>query len=281
MTAPVGYEGGSRLSRGIFVTGTDTGVGKTFVAAALAAALRRRGLDVGVMKPFQSGEPSEKPGELSGDALALARAAGLTPPRGDPPKTANYAAWDPPELICPYSLRQPLAPRPAAEIEGVEIDLERVKAAYTELERRHELVLVEGAGGLAVPIKGDYLMADLATDLGLPLLVVARAALGTINHTVLTVEYARRRGLEIVGVVLNGYHEEAPSLAERTNPGLVEELARVPVLGLLPRLDGADLLDPSYPDRLADLAEMHLKITKILGYRLPNSREKDHDSRMV
>lgn len=240
---------------GLFITGTDTGVGKTLVTAALAAALRRRGKDVGVMKPFQSGEPPERPGELSGDSLILARAAGI----------GAASPSDPAELICPYSLREPLAPWPAARIEGVRIDLGCVRSAFEELKRRHETVLVEGAGGLAVPILRDYLMADLAADLGLPLLVVARAALGTVNHTALTVEYARRRGLKAVGVILNNYNDISPSLAERTNPELIQELCGVPVLGLMPCLEGADPADQATLDRLAQAAESRLDIDRILS----------------
>ncbi len=268
MSAGVTSAGAGAKDRpgGLFITGTDTGVGKTVVTAALAAALRRRGIDTGVMKPFQSGEPPERPGQLSGDALTLARAAWLIQSRGGEGKGPDAGTpSDLAELICPYNLRQPLAPRPAAEIEGLEIDLARVIAAHTELRRRHDLMLVEGAGGLTVPIKRGYLMADLAYDLGLPLLVVARAGLGTINHTVLTVEYARRRGLEVIGVILNGYNQALPCLAERTNPPLVEELARVPVLGLMPYLEGINPADQNDLGRLAQVAERHLDLERIIS----------------
>lgn len=210
--------------RGLFVTGTDTGVGKTVVTAALAAALRRRGLDAGVMKPVQTGA-EERDGNLyAPDAAFLQAVSGVE---------------DPPEWICPVRLRAPLAPSVAAELEGTEVSLTAIQEAYAQLAARHALILVEGAGGICVPLRNDYLMSDLARDLDLPVLVVARPSLGTINHTVLTVQYARSAGLQVVGVLINNYPAE-PGLAERTSPAVIERLAGVPVLGCVPADAGVD-----------------------------------------
>jgi dethiobiotin synthetase len=209
--------------RGIFVTGTDTGVGKTVVTAALALSLRARGHDVGVLKPVQTGE---------GDAAHLRRWVGLE---------------EEVEEIAPFSFAAPVAPLVAARLEGRELSLGEVTDRVHELSVRHEVTVVEGVGGLLVPVGPGWAVADLAAALGLPLVIVARAGLGTINHTLLTVAEARRCGLAIVGVVLNGYGR-APDRSEETNAELIEELADVPVLARIPWLHGEIT-----GERLADL----------------------------
>jgi dethiobiotin synthetase len=214
------------MTRGLLITGTDTGVGKTFVGSGLARALCDGGIDVGVMKPAETGHTG---GPWPADAHALVTAARST---------------DPPDLVVPYAFEPPVAPLVAARQAGRTIEVERIVDACERISARHECVLVEGAGGLAVPLgefgEGDRLFdyADLALRLELPLLVVARAHLGTLNHTFLTLEYARRRGVPLVGVVLNGLDRtlEDPSAPE--NPSLVEEMGNVPVLGVIERLEG-------------------------------------------
>lgn len=201
---------------GLFVTGTDTGVGKTVLTAGLALALRARGHFVGVAKPVQSGALAADP---AGDAMLLRRWTGVA---------------EQGEEIAPYSFAAPLAPLVAARLEGRTVDRAEVAARVRALAARYEAVLVEGAGGLLVPVGEDWTVADLALSLGLPLLVVARAGLGTVNHTALTVLVARRLGLEPVGVIVNGARDES----SQTNAELIERLADVPVLGETPWLDG-------------------------------------------
>lgn len=226
-------------ARGIFITGTDTGVGKTVVAAGLAAALRADGVDVGVMKPAETGCAEGPDGLRALDAELLARAAGVT---------------DPPELVCPVRLREPLAPSVAAEAEATRVDLGAIRSAFNHLAERHPLVLVEGAGGIGVPLHEDYLMADLALDLGLPVLIVARPSLGTLNHTLLTVEFARARSLKVLGVVISGMPAESDrDSAERTNPVVLPGLTGVPVLGILeqdPEVDTTAGRLGSVPDQI-------------------------------
>ena len=195
----------------IFVTGTDTDVGKTFVACGIAAALKRRGVDVGVMKPVASGRAE--------DAHALILAAGVD---------------DPLDLVNPVRFKDPISPHLAARRERRRIDLRSIDRAYRELRRRHDVLIVEGAGGLLVPIRDGFTMADLAKRWGAPLLIVARDALGTINHTTLTVEAARRRALKVLGVVVNRSRPGRPDLAERLNPDAIAKAARVRVLANLP-----------------------------------------------
>lgn len=200
---------------GYFVTATDTGVGKTFITAALAMALRARGRDVAVLKPVQSGATSTDP---AGDAALLG-------------------------ADCVYAFAAPLAPLVAARAEGRTIEPGPILARAEELAREHELLLLEGAGGLLTPLAEGFDLADLAVAIGLPLIVVARAGLGTVNHTLLTIEAARRRELEIAGVVLNGKTDE--STAE--NAALIEAGSGMQVIAQVPWLadpaDAASYLD--------------------------------------
>jgi dethiobiotin synthetase len=213
--------------RGLFVTGTDTGVGKTLVAAALARVARRRGLAPIPFKPVETGcDPDPL------DAMALARAA-----------DAGLALSE----ICPYRLHLPAAPALAARAEGVQIDVDDVVARAERLGDRGFLI-AEGAGGLLVPYAEGVTAADLAARLRLPLLVVARTALGTINHTALTVREARRAGLALAAVVLNKTTAAADP-HEEANAELIAELTGLLPLGPLPFLVPEVRTDP---DRLAD-----------------------------
>jgi adenosylmethionine-8-amino-7-oxononanoate aminotransferase len=182
-------------------------VGKTFVAARLAAAIRAKGIDVGVMKPIATGSAE--------DAVILDRAA----------KTA-----DPLNLINPVCFKTPVAPMIAAKIEKRSIDIEEIKDAYKELCRRHEFMVVEGIGGAMVPVKKDYFVADLIKDLGLACVIVSRPALGTINHTLLTVEALRSRGIKIAGIVINKGLARAKDKSVNTNPAAIAGLTNLPII---------------------------------------------------
>jgi len=214
--------------KGIFVTGTDTDVGKTWVAAGLTAVLRQRGVKAVYFKPVQSGCPREG-GRLIPTDAALARTlAGLNEPL---------------EILTPIALHLPLAPGVAAAQEGVTVDLELIAASFRDLAARYEFFVVEGAGGLYVPLVGThFLVLDLIRWLGLPLAVVAKSGLGTINHTALTVKAALAADIQVAGVILNRY-PDTPGLAEATNPGVIEALTGVPVLGRLPEVP--DLTSPA------------------------------------
>ena len=204
--------------RGLFVTATDTGVGKTEVACAILRAARAAGLDLAAMKPAQSGHD---PGERS-DAERLREAAG---------------GGDPEELVCPYTFAAPLAPAVAARLEGVDVSLGRILAAARELGARHAALVVEGAGGILTPLTARETYADLAVALALPVLVVARAGLGTVNHTALTVEALRARGLAVAGVVLNR-SSPAGDPSEPHNAAEIEKLTGARVLASLPFVAG-------------------------------------------
>ncbi|HXY53883.1 MAG TPA: dethiobiotin synthase [Nitrospirota bacterium] len=206
------------MNRGIFVTGTDTGVGKTYVAAGLAAALRSQGVNVGVMKPAETGCRTRSGVLIPADAVRLAKAAG---------------ARDSLQLINPYRFRKPLAPSVAAELEGRKIRIDRIMNAYRTLIRRHEFMIVEGAGGIMVPLSRNYLYLDMAEAFGLPVVVVARPGLGTINHSLLTISALRERDFKIAGLVINYNYNRRPGLAEKTSPRVIEEISGIPVLGIV------------------------------------------------
>jgi dethiobiotin synthetase len=207
--------------RGLFVTGTDTGVGKSVLAASVCAALAARGERVAAFKPVVTGLDDE-PGEFGHDHELLAAAAN---------------AGQAPEDVAPYRFGPPLSPHLAAELAGERIE----PARLLEAARAHEPLVCEGVGGLMVPITTGYLVRDLAVDIALPVVVAARTGLGTINHTLLTVEAARTAGLRVAGVVMTLWPEE-PAEIERSNRETIERLSRVPVSGL-PRTDGERLAE--------------------------------------
>lgn len=213
------------MGKGIFITGTDTGVGKTLVGGGLAALLREKDIDVGVMKPVESGCRRENGKLLPADALFLCEMA---------------SGGDGLRLVNSYALEHHLSPAQAAELESVDIRLEVIREAYEILASRHEVVLVEGAGGLMAPLNPKYFMADLPRELGgLPLVVVSRDSLGTINHTLLTVSHARASGLDVIGVVLNRTSRKSEPANEH-NAAALRRWVAVPFWGTVPFLPRRD-----------------------------------------
>ena len=199
-------------SKVIFITGTDTGVGKTVTAFCLGVLLRNRGLDVGVMKPVQC---------AGDDARFLKKALRLQ---------------DELRVINPFYAPEPLSPHLAFRRAKIKFDKRRVQEGLKKLRSRHDIVLVEGAGGLMAPLTNSYYNADLIADLKARVIIVARPGLGTINHTLLTVREAQRRGLMIMGLVFCQTRPGKKGLAESTNPQEIEKLSGVKVLGTIPYL---------------------------------------------
>ncbi|HEX6602052.1 MAG TPA: dethiobiotin synthase [Solirubrobacterales bacterium] len=206
-------------TRGIFVTGTGTEVGKTVVAATIAKTLAGEGVDVAVFKPAVTGLDEE----VETDYEMLRRAS-----------ESSQSDTE----IAPYCYGPPASPHLAAALAGEEIDPERLHRAARAAADGAESIVCEGVGGLLVPLSPTYLVRDLAVDLGYPLVVVASPGLGTINHTLLTVEAARAAGLEVAAIVLNPWPRE-PTEIERSNRETIGALAEAPV-HTLPRLDLAD-----------------------------------------
>jgi dethiobiotin synthetase len=193
--------------KGIFITGTDTDVGKTYVAAAWTRALRARGVPALALKPISCGDRK--------DAEAFARANGETLSLNE---------------INPLFLAPPLAPYAASVIENRLLDVEGMIESLRALAKRFEgPFLVEGAGGWLVPIRSHYGMRELAQELGLPVVIVGRLGLGTLNHSLLTVESVRAAGLKVAGIVLSAHGSDPQDMSLSTNPAILEDIAKVPV----------------------------------------------------
>jgi len=209
-------------SKGYFITGTDTNVGKTVVTACLLALYREQGIDAGVMKPIETGVDQECSSEANSDAKFLLTISG----NGDPI-----------EEICPIRLKPTAAPLQAARITGQTIDISLILENFRRLQAKHDRMLVEGIGGLLVPLTADYSVSDLIKDMNLPLIIVSRFSLGTINHTLLTVKAAQETGVEIAGIILNHSEDRSLNEVELGQASLIQELSNVPVLGECPFID--------------------------------------------
>lgn len=202
---------------GCFITGTDTGIGKTVITAALAVRLKQRGLRVAVMKPVETG--CSKARELGSDAERL--------------RTVIAAAHSI-DLISPYRFPLPLAPLAAARAAGVIIEVDPIAAALHRLGLDQDFILVEGIGGLMVPLSEKMDVRDLIASLRLPALVVGRAALGGVNHALLTIEALRQRAIPMVGIVLNQLVSEPNHEQTQSTVDLIRERSGVSVFGPLP-----------------------------------------------
>jgi dethiobiotin synthetase len=216
---------------GLFITGTDTGIGKTLVAAAIARWFSLRGHRVGVSKPIASGCVKRREGLVSEDAEFLAHAA-------DSPHSL--------EMICPQTFEAPLAPAEAAAIAKTSVDWSAVQRSMDTIARDSDVMIVEGAGGVIVPLDAKTTVLDLIVSLKLPAIIVARPNLGTINHTVLTIDRLRAAGVTVAGVVINRYPTDSVGLAEETSPRWIEKLGKTSVLCLVP--DCATGVGPPIPD---------------------------------
>ncbi|OIP65525.1 MAG: dethiobiotin synthase [Nitrospirae bacterium CG08_land_8_20_14_0_20_52_24] len=229
--------------QGVFITGTDTGVGKTIFAAALARILLNRGVDVGVMKPVETGCAMGPKGLIPTDSEFLIKAA---------------HAKDRRILITPYTLKASIAPSEAADMEGVEIMEEYILHSYLQLQSRHEFMVVEGAGGLMVPIYRRFLVSDLIQILELPVILVARPDLGTINHSLLSLRYAQSVGLQVLGFMINRRNDKI-KIAEEKSPLIIENLSGVPFLGVKPYIEDS-LLDEEFIEKSAELISQFINL---------------------
>lgn len=237
---------------GIFITGTDTGVGKTVVTAALACCLNPHLSDLSVIKPFQTGTEEDSILDIEFVYKALGR------------------KFDNIDEVCPVRLKKPLSPYTAGFFEDINFKIEELLNSLRNRITRSSVTLFEGAGGLLVPIMKDYFMSDFARDLGTPVLIVARPGLGTLNHTLLSVEHAKNKGLEILGIVICNYPSE-PGIAESTNIKTLMDLTDVQIAGIIPAVEGLDVekgffgnLDVNYREYFIDSLGGNLKINNFL-----------------
>jgi dethiobiotin synthetase len=206
--------------KGLFVTGTDTGVGKTLIAGGIANVLRFNGKKVGVFKPVGSGCTHQHEGLINSDAEFL--------------RTCSHCNFSLSE-INPVGFVTPAAPLVCEEFENRAVDFDKIVEAYKKICADSEYVIVEGVGGVRVPISVNIDVLDLAKEFQMPVLIVTRPDLGTINHTLLTIDAVKAAGLEIAGVVINGYDIESAGLAQESLAGVIEELGDVDIISVVPR----------------------------------------------
>jgi len=224
---------------GLFITGTDTDVGKTVLSALLLAELRRRGINAAPMKPAQTG--------CSGEGLRP-EAQRLTVPDLDYSLSMAGLAVSAEDYanMSPYRFEPACSPHLAAAMAGTEIEIAQIVIAARALESRYDAVLVEGAGGILVPINPRETMLDLMHALGCPVLLAARPGLGTINHTLLSIRTLRGDGLDIAGVVFVTRTDEEPGFIEKDNITTIERSGKVPVLGTIPYCTGLAGTTPDF-----------------------------------
>lgn len=202
--------------RRFFVAGTDTGIGKTLIAGALAAALHQKGMSVAVMKPISCGGLE--------DAKVLKRLAGCREPL---------------ERVNPIALKYPLSPNVAARLERKKIDLKKIDGALACFSKKYDALVIEGCGGLLVPVARGFFVVDLIRRMRAECVLVSRSGLGAINHTLLSLEALKKRGVKPLGVVFNRLEGGRLSIPEKTNPGVVAEFSGVPSLGVFPFVRGS------------------------------------------
>ncbi len=196
------------MSKAYFITGTDTEVGKTFITAGLGYVAQSNGFMIGISKPISCG--------------------GIEDARF---YRAKLDLKDTIDSINPVKFRQPLSPYAAMKAEKISIDMNRIKKNVQKLKNGRGLVFVEGLGGALAPVKRDYYIADMIKDLGIPAIIITRAGLGTINHTLMTIDALRKRKIRIAGIIMNGFNGREPS--QKTNKQVIEELSGVPVIGMI------------------------------------------------
>ncbi|OGV66445.1 MAG: dethiobiotin synthase [Lentisphaerae bacterium RIFOXYA12_FULL_48_11] len=210
------------MNKGLFITGTDTGVGKTVVSSILLASLRQSGIDAVPMKPVQTGCTSRKGKLVAPDLEFMLDFAGIKPDK----ISLN--------LMCPYKFKPECSPHLAATMAGKPISLSRIMAAFKKLTRKHQVVIAEGAGGVLAPVSDRKTMLNLMKLLNLPIILVARPGLGTINHTLLSIREIRRARLELKGVIFNQTKPGNPGYIEKDNMKIIARLGKVKILGFIP-----------------------------------------------
>ncbi|MEK6646509.1 MAG: dethiobiotin synthase [Candidatus Firestonebacteria bacterium] len=216
--------------KGIFITGTDTGVGKTLIVAGIAKMLLEKGVRVGIIKPISSG------GIPSQDIIYLQ-------------KCLSYK-----NIISPIQFKLPLAPYAAAKLENKSINFKKIFKSLDNLSKNCDFVIAEGIGGAMVPILKNYFVTDLIKDFKLPVIILSRPGLGTLNHTFMTIEVLEKRKIKILGVIINGFKKIG--VPEKTNSDIIEEISGYPILAKIK-------WDKQYPKNIKLLADV-LKNSKIL-----------------
>ena len=205
--------------KSLFITGTDTDVGKTYVAAGLAVTLRKMGIDVGIMKPFAAGTPQKK-GFKSEDVEILSRAAQVS---------------DPEELMNPQFFKMAASPYTASKNLKVKVRINSVLSSFKKLSNLHSMLLVEGMGGIMTPILKNYFVTDLIKDMKLPTVIVTRTKIGTVNHTIMTCKMCEKYKIPIKGIIINNFDSDGYTV--KTLKRDLQSLTGVPILGTIPFIE--------------------------------------------
>lgn len=231
----------------IFITGTDTDVGKTIVTAGLAATMQSFGYQTGVFKPAQTGCIIENGVQLAPDLDLVNKT------------DKNIRA------IATYKFKEPIAPSLAAELENVIIDNNRLLEDFNALKQKCDFTLVEGAGGLLAPLYKNFLMRDLAKFLNLPTIIVAKPNLGTINHILLTVEAVKSAKIELLGIIISKYPTGTDDIAIKNAPRMIEELSGEKILGIIPDIEEIT------PKKLIKSIKENVNLEQIFGIKIPKN----------
>lgn len=240
------------MKSGYFITGTDTGVGKTIVTAAILRSFIKKGFKVGAMKVIETGCLNKDGILLPSDGMFLRDMAEMS-------ETLD--------LITPIKLENPLSPLVASRLEETEIELDKIFKAFEILKKKYDYIIVEGVGGLMVPLieqekkksKNYYFVRDLIKDLGLPVIIVTKPSLGTINHCLLTLEALKVKKIPVKGFIINFSTPAKNDIAEKTNPEILKELMDIPLLGVMPYLEDLN------KDAIGDTALKNLNVEMLIS----------------
>lgn len=212
-------------NKSLFITGTDTGVGKTVICGCLARYLSREGINVGIQKWVSTGNKNTSD-DIDYCLSMLGR---------------KKEELDPPSLLHPYTFDFPASPHLAAELEGQQINIDKIVESYQTLVRKHDFLIVEGVGGVLVPLTRDRLLIDLVADLAISVLIVTHSGLGTINHTLLTIEALRKRDMDLLGIVFN-FAGKGDKIIEEDNRKIISRTGKIPSFGSLSKVDSMEAL---------------------------------------
>ena len=213
-----------------FITGTDTGVGKTTITATLAACIKKLGIDVGIMKPVATGIP-QKSGFKSSDVSILCHACGVD---------------DSEDLVNPIFMPLPSSPYDASKMLDIVFNREIILEKFEKLKHKHKMLLVEGIGGIMTPLSKDYFVADMIKDMNLEAIIVTRSTLGTLNHTMMTVNACHGYKIPVKGIIVNNYDEKGGP-AEKNSPSTIHEITNTPILGIVPFVRDYQNIDSMIP----------------------------------
>ncbi len=234
------------MAKGLFIIGTDTDVGKTFVTAGITYILRKHNLNACSFKPVQSGGILKENKVISGDIEFIKNITEINETN---------------QMMNSYCLKESVSPHIASEIENITIDKNKIIKDYKILQEKYDYVVVEGAGGTIVPIIRDrYYIYDLIKDLNIPVVIVARAGVGTINHTVLTINFLKNKGIEVKGIIINEYSN---SYYEDDNIKVIKNITGVDVISIINKLKIED--DKEFVLKARDEYSKSLEINKILS----------------